>query len=161
MDTNQAIQQLQQQLQALTAQVNANKQTDKAQQVSANYHAHTGFDGSSKLDLQKQKRFNRTGLVDQSTILVDASLGNWYYVKLAGNRTLSNPTGAADGQKIIFEFIQDGTGSRTITLGSKFTFGTSIPSITLTTTANKRDFLGVIYSQPDDKYFVQAFTQGF
>lgn len=156
-----SIQDLQNRLTKLETQVSSNASADKLQQVSANYHAHTGYDGSSKLDLQKQTRFKRILLVDMSTIPVDATMGNHFYVTLGGNRTLSNPTGAAPGQKITFELIQDGTGSRTITFDSKFVFGTTIASITLTTTPSKRDFVGVIYSDLDDKFYVVAFSNGY
>lgn len=105
-----------------------------------------------------QRRFK---LNDAATINVDATQSNHFYVTLGGNRTLANPTGAKPGQKIIFEFIQDGTGSRVLTLGSKFALGTSIPTVTLTTTGAQRDFMGVIYSDVDDKFYVVALSQGY
>jgi len=51
---------------------------------------------------------------------------------LTNDFTLSNPTGAVDGQRIIWELIQDGTGSRLITLDTKFVAGPF--TVTLTTT---------------------------
>ena len=100
-------------------------------------------------------------LTDAATIAVDASLGTHMRVTLGGNRTLGNPTNPTDGQRILFEIIQDGTGSRTITLSSKYALGTDIASVTLTTTASKRDFLGVIYNSAADKWFVVAFVKGY
>jgi hypothetical protein len=100
-------------------------------------------------------------LTDATTIATDASLGNYFRVTLGGNRTLGNPTNMVDGQKCIWELIQDGTGSRTITLGSAFALGTDISAVTLTTTASKRDFLGAIYNSTATKWYVLAFTKGY
>lgn len=100
-------------------------------------------------------------LTDAPTIATDASLGNLFRVTLGGNRTLGNPTNPIDGQKVIWELIQDATGSRTIALGSNFTLGTDITSTTLTTTANKRDFLGAVYNATTGKWYVIAFTKGY
>lgn len=158
---NPTLEELVDRLSKLETKVSENYVTNTTQQVGFNYHAHTNFDGSAKLDLQKQNRFKRVLLVDMATIPVDATIGNHFYVTLKGNRTLSNPTGAAGGQKIVFEFIQDATGSRTVTLGSKFVFGTTVVSYTATTTANKRDFLGAIYSDLDDKFYVVALSLGY
>lgn len=100
-------------------------------------------------------------LTDATTIATDASLGNYFRVTLGGNRTLGNPTNMVDGQKCIWELIQDGTGSRTITLGSAFALGTDISAVTLTTTASKRDFLGAIYNSTATKWYVIAFVKGY
>jgi hypothetical protein len=100
-------------------------------------------------------------LTDAATIATDASLGDYFRVTLAGNRTLGNPTNPTDGQKVIWELIQDATGSRTITLGSNFALGTSIAAVTLTTTASKTDFLGAIYNSTAGKWRVVSFVKGF
>ena len=100
-------------------------------------------------------------LSDGANIATDASLGNHFRVTLGGNRTLDNPTNATDGQRAVWEFIQDGTGSRTITLGSEFAFGTDITGVTLTTTASKRDFMGAIYNSTATKWHIIAFTKGY
>lgn len=100
-------------------------------------------------------------LTDAATIATDASLSNNFGVTLAGNRTLGNPTNAANGQVIVFMLIQDATGSRTITLDSKFAFGTDITGVVLTTTASKRDFLTVKYDSTADKFYVVAFVKGY
>lgn len=102
-----------------------------------------------------------TTLTDATTIATDASLNNNFRVTLGGNRTLGNPTNALDGQILSWEIIQDGTGSRTLALDTKFAFGSDITSITLTTTASKRDFLTVIYNSGTDKFYVRAFVKGY
>jgi hypothetical protein len=100
-------------------------------------------------------------LTDAATIATDASLGNHFRVTLGGNRTLGNPTNPVDGQKVMWELIQDATGSRTITLDTKFALGADITAVTLTTTASKRDFLGAVYNSTADKWYVIAFVKGY
>lgn len=100
-------------------------------------------------------------VTDAATITTDASAGNYFRVTLAGNRTLANPTNPSDGQRIVWELIQDGTGTRTLAYDTKFAFGTDIPSATLTVTASKRDFLTVLYNSTADKFYVVAFVKGF
>lgn len=100
-------------------------------------------------------------LTDAATISVDATLGNIFTVTLGGNRTLGNPTGAVNGQKMVFRIRQDGTGSRTITLDTKYRLGSDITTVSLSTSANKTDYLGVIYHSSDDKFDVVAFVKGY
>lgn len=100
-------------------------------------------------------------LTDGATINTDASLGNHFRVVLGGNRTLANPTNLTDGQKLLYELIQDGTGNRTITLGSMFQLGTDVASITLSTGANKRDFMGCVYRASTSKLYVVGFSKGY
>lgn len=100
-------------------------------------------------------------LTDAATISVNASLGNQFTVTLGGNRTLGNPTSAVNGQLLLFAIRQDGTGSRTITLDTKYRLGTDITGITLTTTINKTDYIGVRYHSGDDKFDVISFSKGY
>lgn len=96
-----------------------------------------------------------------ASVTPDFSTGNYFRITLTGNVTINNPTNATDGQKAIFEIIQDATGSRTVTLGAGFAFGTSIASFTATTTASKRDLLGVVYNSSAAKFYVTAVAQGY
>ncbi|HZP15568.1 MAG TPA: hypothetical protein VFA96_07085 [Nocardioides sp.] len=100
-------------------------------------------------------------LTDGATIATDASLSTLFRVTLGGNRTLSNPTNGTDGQLITWSVKQDATGSRTLTLDTKFRFGSDITSITLTTTPGKTDHIGARYNSADDKWDVIAFVRGF
>ena len=62
---------------------------------------------------------------------------------LSGNLTLSNPTTESVGQSGFFVFVQDGTGGRTVSLGSEFlTAGGA--GITLTATAAAIDVVPYI-----------------
>jgi hypothetical protein len=100
-------------------------------------------------------------LSDGATINTNATLGTHFRVTLGGNRTLANPTGAVDGQRITWEIVQDGTGSRTISYGSKFTFGTDVPSPVLSTTAGLRDFITAVYNSSTDKFYILGFARGY
>jgi len=99
-------------------------------------------------------------LTDAATIAVNATLGERFRVTLTGDHTLGNPTGAVDGQMLLFEIIQDGSGGQALTLGNKF----NDPNGYFTgqsTAAGKRDKLGVQYNQADDQFDVLAFAVGF
>lgn len=100
-------------------------------------------------------------LTDATTIAVDASLGNHFVVTLGGNRTLGAPTNPTNGQRILFEIIQDSTGARTLSFNATYAFGTGIPTPTLTTTANKRDFIGFVYNSSSALWYCLAFVNGF
>lgn len=84
-------------------------------------------------------------LTDGATINWDVSIGDYAKVTLGGNRTVANPTNTINGRFYVLEVIQDGTGSRTLSWGSNFVWsGGTAP--TLTSTINKRDFIGFICS---------------
>ena len=99
-------------------------------------------------------------LTDATTIAVNAALGNKFKVTLGGNRTLGNPTGAYDGQLLIFNVLQDATGSRTVTLGNKYRLASGV-TLTWSTTANMKDKLLVQYDSVADKFDVLAFQPGY
>lgn len=84
-------------------------------------------------------------LTDGATITIDGSLSNNFIVTLAGNRTLANPTSMRDGAYYNVWVKQDGTGSRTIALGSKFITPAN-ETITLSTGANALDILTFQYN---------------
>jgi len=95
-------------------------------------------------------------LTDAATIAVDATLGNIFDVTLGGNRILGNPTGAADGQKLIFRVAQDGSGNRTLSFDTKY--ANTVYVTALSTGASKIDHIGVIYKSSTDKFYIVAFT---
>lgn len=101
-------------------------------------------------------------LTDAATIAVDSSLGNSFKVTLAGNRTLGSPTGSpVDGQKMLIAVRQDGTGSRTLAYNAIYRFGTGVTSPTLTTGANKTDYLGFVYNSTDTKWDCIGVSPGY
>lgn len=95
------------------------------------------------------------------TTATDASLASYFRGTAVSAFTLSNPTNATDGQKIIWEVIQDATGNRNITLGNAFALGTDITAVTLSSAANTRSFLGVFYNATANKFYVTALVRGY
>lgn len=94
-----------------------------------------------------------------STVTIDASTGSEFDITLTGNLTLGNPTNSVHGQKILFALTQDGTGGRTLTLGSAFDAGPL--TVTLSTAANKVDYLLAKYRSAASKWDVLAFGAGY
>jgi hypothetical protein len=106
-----------------------------------------------------------TALTDAATILVDASLNDNFAVTLTASGhvlgTPSNPPTGTDTQLLMFAITQDGTGNKTMTLAAGYAFGTDITSITLSTAANKTDYLGVRWNPLTSKWDVMAFARGY
>ncbi len=100
-------------------------------------------------------------LTDAANIATDASLGNVFTVTLAGNRTLDNPTNATAGQTILYRVTQDATGTRTLVYGANFRFSTDLASPTLSTAANKVDYLGFTYNGAATKWDVVFISKGY
>ena len=84
-------------------------------------------------------------LTDASTISWNVSTQPVAKVTLAGNRTLGAGTNPQTGQFISILFIQDGTGSRTVTFNAAYEF-TEDTAPTLTTTAAKGDLFVFRYN---------------
>ena len=84
-------------------------------------------------------------LTDASTISWDVSTSPVAKVTLAGNRTLGAGANPQTGQFISILFIQDGTGSRTVTFNAAYEF-TEDTAPTLTTTAAKGDLFVFRYN---------------
>lgn len=142
-----------------------NLTTDLAAKAPLASPALTGSATAVNLSVSGQFKTPAVALTDAATIATDASLGVYFRVTLAGNRTLGIPTNPADGQTILYEFIQDGTGTRTLTLTTTgtgcFALGTDIASVTLTTTASKRDYMICKYNSTLAKWVVLGFVKGY
>jgi hypothetical protein len=90
----------------------------------------------------KAQRGDVVTLTDAATIAVDLSLGNNFTVTLGGNRTLGAPTNVVAGQSGMIEVVQDGTGTRTLSITSGNNYLTSGGvAITLSTAAGSKDYL--------------------
>lgn len=85
--------------------------------------------------------------------------GNFFYFVASDNFTLSNPTNPVNGMRVTWRIQQDGTGSRLLTLGSKFNAGPW--TMTLTTTALKYDYIEAIYNSAADKWDIVNFQKGY
>lgn len=84
-----------------------------------------------------------TGNITGSTPTVDCTGYDVLRLTLTGNVTTLTLSNIVDGKAYRIELIQDATGSRTLTLASQFKYGTDVTSYTVTSTASKRDMLGV------------------
>lgn len=84
--------------------------------------------------------FKATTLTDAATISWDLSSNQVAKVTLGGNRTLANPFYTKDGGVYVLFVVQDATGSRTLTYGSNYRWGYSLPPV-LTATPNQMDIL--------------------
>lgn len=103
-----------------------------------------------------------TALAGATSVLVNASLGNDFSLTLtASTWTLTNPSNLPSGIAVYrFWLTQDGTGSRTLTWGSNYDFGTA-GAPTLTTTASKTDCVAFIYNPSIGKLCYAGTGPGF
>lgn len=91
---------------------------------------------------------------------LDCSAAETFDITLTGNTTLSL-TGATDGLRIIVRVAQDATGGRTMAFGAMVAFSADVPSVTLSTGANKVDLIGFIYHAATNRYLVTSINRGF
>ena len=87
-----------------------------------------------------------TDTSNTGSITIDFSAHQNFVLTLTGSITLANPSTEVVGQAGVFVFIQDGTGSRTLSLGTDYESPAS-GGITLSTAANAVDVV---------PYFVKA-----
>ena len=87
--------------------------------------------------------FANSTLVDTSntgSITLDFNSYTNFVLTFTGNVTLANPTTERVGQSGIIVCIQDGTGSRTLTLGTDYETAGGL-GLTLSTTASAYDII--------------------
>jgi len=96
-----------------------------------------------------------------SSVTIDWSLANCHRLTLTGTPTALTFTNGVDGEKLILELKQDSVGSRLVTLPSNVRYSTTIPSILLSTAANRIDKLGFMFNSVDGKYDLVAVSYGF
>jgi hypothetical protein len=87
-----------------------------------------------------------TDTSNTGSVTIDFSAHQNFVLTLTGNVTLANPSTESVGQAGVFVFIQDGTGSRTLSLGTDYESPAG-GGITLSTTASAVDVV---------PYFVKA-----
>ena len=81
-----------------------------------------------------------TDTSNSGSVTLDFDANQNFVLTLTGNVTLANPTTEKVGQSGFIAFIQDGTGSRTLTLGTDYESAGGA-GITLTTTASATDLV--------------------
>jgi len=90
------------------------------------------------------------------TITPDATMGNNISITLTSSATINVPINAQDFEMFRYRIAQDAAGSRSITLGSGFAFGTDVSSATFSTAASKVDYLSCIFYASSQKCHVVA-----
>jgi hypothetical protein len=115
------------------------------------------------VELQTRLTKKEITLTDAATIAIDASLGNDFLVTLGGNRTLgapTNPPPAGYTQEIKIRIRQDGTGGRTLAYNAAYNFPPSLAGLSLSTSPNTFDYLGIKYNAVTSRWDVLALTPG-
>lgn len=100
-------------------------------------------------------------LTDAPTIAVDATLGNDFRLTLGGDHTMATPTGAVDGQQIIFQITQGSAGASTIAWDTGYEFSAQLPQPALSSGAGQTDVFGFVYNATRQRWLLAAFVNGF
>ena len=126
---------------AVTADKLANSiNTDIATGVTAGTTASAALPKAGGTMTGSVKGSTLTDATNTGSITLDFSASQNFVLTLTGNITLANPSTEAVGQSGFIAFIQDGTGSRTVSLGTDYeTAGAA--GITLTSTASATDLV--------------------
>jgi len=92
-----------------------------------------------------------------SSLTPDISVGDIYsYSALASDLTINAPIGTpTNGDKLMFRFLDDGTGRALTWNGTYTVIGVTLPT---TTTANKTTYVGCIYNSNNTRWDVIAVT---
>lgn len=92
-----------------------------------------------------------------ASVAVNAGYIDNFYLTLAGNSNLANPTNMVEGRRYKFFIGQDGTGGRSLALGSKFlTPGGA--SLAFSSIANAKDLMTCDYSAAQDALYCRLET---
>ena len=81
-----------------------------------------------------------TDTSNTGSVTLDFTANQNFVLTLTGNTTLANPSTEQVGQSGFIAFIQDGTGSRTVSLGTDYETAAAA-GITLTSTASATDLV--------------------
>ena len=96
-----------------------------------------------------------------ATLNLDGNNRSFIKVTVTGSTTINMINGGSDGQMLKLALKQDSTGNRTISLGTGFAFGTDITEYINTLTANKTDYIGLIYDSTSSTWRIIAIAQGY
>jgi len=96
-----------------------------------------------------------------TTMSANASSADHFVITATGSFLLNTASNATNGQKSIYEFIQDTSGSRTMTLGTGWNTGSTLTNVQLNQTASKRDFMTSYYNSTSNAHYVLGFVTGY
>ena len=94
-------------------------------------------------------------------LATDLTTGYIFTVTVTGDMTISNPTGALDGNSYVWRVTQDGVGGHTITLGAKFKLPSSASALAWSTAASAMDILVVQYDSSADLFYIVSMIPGY
>jgi hypothetical protein len=94
-------------------------------------------------------------------VVLPVNMANYFRLSLGVTaQTINAGNGVTGGQVITVELVQDSSGSRTVTWGSMFTFGAA-GAQTLSTAANKRDYVQFIWNDATSAWHFLSLVKGF
>lgn len=99
-----------------------------------------------RVDALETGKLDKAAPVDlpfSATVNSSGTAGRHFRVTATGDFTLANPTNLQDGDRLVYEIRQDGTGGHHPTLGSLFNAGDA--TLGWSVTGDTVDYLGVIY----------------
>lgn len=121
--------------------------------------------GAGKIRVKQALVSDAVVLTDAATVTIDGSHGNHFTLLatagIGATRALGNPTNMAEGQEFTVTYTQDGAGSKALTFGTDYAFGTDVPSYTATTTASKRDVLKFKWDATLSKAMIIGIAKGY
>ncbi len=104
------------------------------------YNADTVFKDVNNTFTAAQRGSTDTDTTNTGSVTLDFDVNQNFVLTLTGNVTLANPSTESVGQSGFITFIQDGTGGRTVSLGTDYeTAGAA--GITLSSTASATDIV--------------------
>lgn len=105
---------------------------------------------------------NLTINAPDGTVAVDASLSNHFRLLLTTDCpcTISTPSNPTDGQEVLFEITQATGGSETLDWSAGFAWG-GVSKPTMTSGANKKDFVKFVYNSTATKWYALLAVQGY
>lgn len=116
-----------------------------------------GYSGGSNVIIERVTDAGNTG----TSLTTDATQQSIRRATVSDNFTLENPTNAIDGQKLVWELQQNGTGGFAVTYGSKFVIPSAITDSTISGTANETSIIAAIYNASKDEFLVTGVIQGY
>ena len=126
---------------AVTADKLANSiNTDIATGVTAGTTATAALPKAGGTMTGSVKGSTDTDATNTGSVTLNFTTNQNFVLTLTGNVTLANPSTEAVGQSGFIAFIQDGTGSRTVSLGTDYETAAAA-GITLTSTAAATDLV--------------------
>lgn len=116
----------------------------------------------TQINLAQQRIVLATPFAATITPAVPAGEAVYAVAALTGAVTIANPTGTPyDGQTIEFRLAQDATGSRVITFGTAYTFGTDVTAAMIPSAASSKWRMVFEYNAALTKWQAISIVRGF